>query len=140
MPKQMDLVGIEAARVMAALSPETQRRFDKATWRAADDPALVANAFAAIGVAVGSKRQPIANPNKKKLFQFAEQLLKEGSHEVANAVATCFLEQVWQAAQNGGFDFSDVDRCMLVQRHASGGSGVFSFSQPCASSPSASNK
>ena len=26
-----------------------------------------------------------------------------------NAVATCMLEQIWTAAQNGGFDFSEVD-------------------------------
>ena len=109
MAKQIDLEGLEAARVFAALSPETQRRFDKATWGAVDDPALIANAFRAIGVAVGSKRQPVSSGNKKKLFAFAEQLLKDGSPEVANAVATCFLEQVWRAAQNGGFDFSDVD-------------------------------
>ena len=109
MPKQIDLDGLEAARRMAAFSPETQRRFDKATWSATDEPAIVGTAFRAIGVAVGSTRQPVSSADKKKIFAFAEQLLTRGSSEVANAVATGFLEQIWTAARTGGFDFSEVD-------------------------------
>jgi hypothetical protein len=109
MTKQIDLDGMEAARRMAALSPETQRRFDKATWGMGGDPAEVSIAFHAIGVAIGSKRQPVSSGNKKKLFLFAEQLLKQGSADVSNAVATCLLQQIWTAAQTGGLDFDDVD-------------------------------
>ncbi|WP_338504052.1 hypothetical protein V6R86_09445 [Sphingomonas kaistensis] len=110
MAKQIDLEGIEAARVMGALSPETQRRFDKATWRLTGHPNDVAHtAFTAIGVAVGSSRQPVSTSDKKKLFAFAEQLIRDGSHDLAFSVASAFLGTVWQAAQNGGLDFSDVD-------------------------------
>lgn len=109
MGNQIDLDGIEAARRLAALSPETQRRFDacaSAGWTGLEQ---VTQAFRAVGVAVGSRRAPVSGANKKKLFAFAEQLLKHGSPEVSNAVATAFLEQIWTAAQTGGFDFSDVD-------------------------------
>lgn len=109
MPKQIDLDGLEAARQMAGLSPETQRRFDKAVWRRESEPGIATMAFHAIGVAIGSKRDPVSSANKKKLFAFAEQLLKHGSGEVSNTVATCLLEQIWRAAQTGGFDFADVD-------------------------------
>lgn len=110
MAKQIDLEGIEAARVMAALAPETQRRFDKATWRLTGHPNDVAHtAFTAIGVAVGSSRQPVSSSDKKKLFAFAEQLIRDGSQDLAFSVANGFLVAVWQAAHNGGFDFSDVD-------------------------------
>jgi len=108
--KQIDLKGIEAARVMAALSPETQRRFDKATWRLTGHPNDVAHAaFAAIGVAVGSSRQPVSSADKKRLFVFAEQLIRNGTQELAFSVANGFLIKVWEAAQNGGFHVSDVD-------------------------------
>ncbi|WP_152569412.1 MULTISPECIES: hypothetical protein [Sphingomonas] len=54
MAKQIDLEGIEAARMMAALSSETKRRFDKATWRLTRHSHDVApTAFNAIGVAIG---------------------------------------------------------------------------------------
>jgi len=109
MTKRLDLDGLEAARRMAALSPETQRRFDECMslgWRG---PEQMTQAFRAIGVAIGSKREPVSSANKKKLFAFAEQLLNHGSSKVMNAVATCMLEQIWTAAQTGGFDFSDVD-------------------------------
>ncbi|MBA2771424.1 MAG: hypothetical protein H0U34_05330, partial [Sphingomonas sp.] len=109
MAERLDLDGIEAARRMATLSPETQRRFDKCTSLGWSGPEQVSQAFHAIGVAIGSKREPISNANKKKLFAFAEQLLNHGSEEVTNAVATCMLEQIWTAAQTGGFDFSEVD-------------------------------
>ena len=58
---------------------------------------------------MGSKREPVSSANKKRLFAFAEQLLNHGTSEVMNAVATCMLEQIWTAAQTGGFDFSEVD-------------------------------
>lgn len=110
MVKQIDLEGIEAARVMAALSPETQRRFDKATWNLTGHPNDVAHAaFVAIGVAVGSSRQPMTSAAKKRVFAFAEQLIRDGSRDLAFSVANGFLVKVWEAAQNGGFDFSDVD-------------------------------
>jgi hypothetical protein len=110
MAKPIDLEGIEAAGVMAALSPETQRRFDKATWRLTGHPNDVAHAaFAAIGVAVGSSRQPVSTTDKKRLFEFAEQLIRDGSQDLAFSVANGFLVKVWEAAQNGGFDFSNVD-------------------------------
>lgn len=109
MPTQIDLDGLEAARRMAALSPETQRRFDKAVWRRESEPGIATTAFRAIGVAIGSRREPVSTANKKKLFAFAEQLLKHGSGEVSNIVATCLLEQIWTAAQTGGFDFADID-------------------------------
>lgn len=109
MDKQLDLDGLEAARLMAALSPETQRRFDKCVSLGWSGLEQATQAFRAIGVAIGSKRERISEPNKKKLFSFVEQLLKRGSPEVANAVATCLLEQIWTAAQTGGFDFGDID-------------------------------
>ena len=111
MRKRLDLDGLEAARQMAALSPETQCRFDERMsrdWRGRERE-QVTEAFRAIGVAIGSKRQPVSSKDKKKLFAFAEQLLNHGSSDVMNAVATCMLEQVWTAAQTGGFDFSEVD-------------------------------
>ena len=111
MPKQLDLEGLEAARRMAALSPETQRRFDEFMLRgwSGREREQVTVAFRAIGAAIGSKRQPVSSANKKELFAFAEQLLNHGSSEVMNAVATCMLEQIWTASQTGGFDFSEVD-------------------------------
>jgi hypothetical protein len=107
--RQWDLDGVEAARGMAALSPQTQRRFDECMSLGWSAPEQVTQAFRAIGVALGSKREPISSANKKKLFAFAEQLLNRGSEEVMNAVATCMLEQLWTAAHTGGFDFSEVD-------------------------------
>jgi len=107
--KRLDLGGIEAARRMAALSPETQRRFDKCMSLGWSGPEQATQAFHAIGVAIASKRQPISSANKKRLFAFTEQLLKHGSEEVMNAVATSMLEQIWTAAQTGGFDFSEID-------------------------------
>lgn len=104
-----DLDGIEAARRLAALSPETQRRFDESMSIVFTSPERATQAFTAIGTAIGSKREPISSANKKRLFDFAEQLLNHGSGDVMNAVATCMLEQIWNAARNGGFDFSEVD-------------------------------
>ena len=109
MTKRLDLDGIEAARRMASLSPETQRRFDTCMSHGWSGREQVTQAFHAIGVAIGSKREPISSANKKQLFAFVEQLLNHGSEEVMNAVATCMLEQIWTAAQTSGFDFSEVD-------------------------------
>lgn len=69
----------------------------------------VTQAFRAIGVALGSKREPVSSANKKRLFAFTEQLLNHGTSDVMNAVATCMLEQIWTAAQTGGSAFSEVD-------------------------------
>jgi hypothetical protein len=109
MTKRFDLDGMEAARSMAALSPETQRRFDESLLVGFTGYLQVTHAFRAIGVAIGSKREPISSANKKRLFAFAEQLLNHGSDEVMNAVATCMLQQIWKASQTGGFDFHEVD-------------------------------
>ncbi len=111
MTKLVDLDGLEAARRMAALSPETQSRFDERMSRDWDsrEREQVTEAFRAVGAAIGSKRQPVSSANKKRLFAFAEQLLNQGSSDVMNAVATCMVEQIWTAAQSGGFDFNEVD-------------------------------
>ena len=100
---------MEAARHLAALSPETQSAFEQSialAWTREEQPT---EAFRAIGAALARRRAPISEANKKKLFAFSEQLLNHGSHEVMNAVATCMLEQLWTAAQTGGFDFGEVD-------------------------------
>ncbi len=107
--ERMDLDGVAAARRLAALSPQTQRRFDQCMSPSLIGPEQVWKAFRAIGVAIGSKREPVSDPDKKKLFAFIEQLLNYGSFEVSNAVATCLLEQIWKAARTGGLDFNDVD-------------------------------
>jgi hypothetical protein len=96
---------MEAARRMAALSPETQRYFDECVAIGGS----VTDAFRAIGAAIGSKRCPIPDADKRKLFGLAEQFLKQGSDEVANAVATGMLEQLWTAARGSGFDLSTID-------------------------------
>ena len=93
---------------MAALSPQTQKRFDQCIALGWSGPEQVTQAFRAIGVAIGSKREPVSDSHKKKLVAFVEQLLKHGASDVSNAVATDLLEQIWTAAQTGGFDFSEV--------------------------------
>lgn len=103
------LDGIEAARQLAALSPETQLAFDESMargWTRTEQPT---QAFRAIGAAIARKRAPVSETNKKKLFAFAEQLLNHGSDEVMNAFATCTLETIWTASRDSGFDFSTVD-------------------------------
>ena len=81
-------------------------------------PERVTQAFHAIGAAIGSKRQPISDANNKKLFAFAEQLLRQGSPEVSNAVATCMLEQVWTASHESGFNFGLIDAYLGPQSRA----------------------
>lgn len=103
------LDGIEAARQLAALSPETQSAFDESMalgWSAVEQPSQV---FRAIGATLARKRAPVSDANKKKLFAFAEELLKQGSGKVMDAVATCMLEAIWTASRESGFDFSLVD-------------------------------
>lgn len=109
MTKVLNLDGLEAARRMAALSPETQRQFDKCISRGFSGRVQVTQAFRSIGVAIGSKREPISSANKKRLFALAEQFLCHGSDEVMNAVATCMLQQIWTASQTGGIEFDQVD-------------------------------
>ena len=106
---RIDLNGLEAARQLAALSPQTQHRFDEALsfgWTGSEE---ATQAFHAIGSAIASKRQPVSDTDKKKLFAFAERLLKQASPEVSNAVATCMVGQIWTATRESGFDFSLVD-------------------------------
>ena len=106
---RIDLNGLEAARQLAALSPQTQHRFDEALsfgWTGSEQ---VTQAFRAIGSAIASKRQPVSDTDKKKLFAFAERLLKQASPEVSNAVATCMVGQIWTATRESAFDFSLVD-------------------------------
>lgn len=109
MTKLLDLDAIDAARELGALSPQTQRRFDECMALGLSGPLQVTQAFRAIGAAIGSKREPVSSENKKRLLEFAEQLLNHGSDEVMNAVATCMLQQIWRASQSGGFDFGEVD-------------------------------
>ena len=109
MAENTDLNALEAARRLAALSPETQAKFDECMALGWSEPEAGTQAFHAIGAAIASKRRPVSDRDKKKLFAFAEQLLRQGSHEVSNAVATCMLEQIWTAARESGFDFEAVD-------------------------------
>lgn len=100
---------IEAARQLAALSPETHSAFVESmarSWMGAEQPAQI---FRAIGTALARKRAPVLEANKRKVFAFAEQLLNQGSDEVANAVATGMLETIWKASRDSGFDFSCID-------------------------------
>lgn len=94
---------------MAALSPETQVAFDEIMelgWTKKEAPTY---AFQAIGSALAHRRTPVSSANQAKIFAFADQLLRHGSGEVMNAVATCMLETIWSAAQGSGFDFTFVD-------------------------------
>jgi hypothetical protein len=97
---------------------ETQRRYDECIALGWSRHEQVSQAFRAIGAAVGSKHQPVSDASKRKLFSLAEQLLKNGSSEVSNAVATCFLDQIYEAAQTGGFDFREVYVCFSMPRMA----------------------
>lgn len=103
------LNGLEAARQIAALSPETRARFDECMAQGWTGREQTTQAFRAIGSAIASKRQPIAETGKRKLFTFAEQLLKRGSPDVSNAVATGMLETIWTASQDSGFDLASLD-------------------------------
>lgn len=103
------LNGLEAARQMAALSPETQARFDECIAQGWTRREQTTQAFRAIGSAIASKRQPIAEGDKRKLFAFADQLLRRGSPEISNAVATGMLETIWKAARQSGFDLASLD-------------------------------
>ena len=103
------LDGIEAARQLAALSPETQSAFDETMARGWTRAEQTTQAFRAIGAALARRRAPVSEVNKKKLFAFAEELLNHGSDKVMNSVATCMLETIWTASRESGFDFSTVD-------------------------------
>ena len=66
-------------------------------------------AFQAIGRAISSKRNPVAEKDLRRLFEEVEKLLKSSDGQVANAVAKGMLEEIWRAAHESGFDFSRVD-------------------------------
>jgi hypothetical protein len=104
-----DLSPLDAARQIAALSPETQESFDDCEalgWR---EPERATQAFRAIGAAIGSKRHPLSDANKRKVFDLVEYFLKLGAPETKNGVATCMLNQIWMSAHGGGFDLSSLD-------------------------------
>lgn len=105
----LDLDAFEAAKRMAAMSPETQGVFDDRMTCGWEGWEKVIQGFDAIGSALASNRRPVSDSNKKRIFAFAEQLLRNGSDEVQNAVATRLLERVWSAAHGSGFDFGSVD-------------------------------
>ena len=109
MTSAAELKGLDAARALAALSPETKAALERSVAMESSQRLRVSAAFHAIGAAIGSKRSPVADSDKKKLFAFAEELLTKGTPEVSNAIATCLLEQVWTAARESGFDFATVD-------------------------------
>ncbi|WP_066588152.1 DUF7674 family protein [Sphingomonas pruni] len=101
--------GVEAIRKMASMSPETQQRFDMVVSAGSNEPLQIYVGCAAIGAAIGSKRAPISDANKKRIFDYAEYLLRFGSDQVSNAVATSMLEAIWNAALESSFDFESVD-------------------------------
>ena len=102
-----DLSTIEAAERLAGFSPRTARALG--AWRVGwDGRETPYGAFRAIGAAVASKRHPLPPHEAKGLLAFAERLLKQGSGDVQNMVATCMLEEIWLAARQSGFDFSLV--------------------------------
>jgi len=73
-------------------------------------PALWApSAFRTIGRAIASKRSPVAEADLKRLFQEIDRLLKSPDGQIANAVATGLLEEIWRSARESSFDFSTVD-------------------------------
>ena len=109
MDKIIDLDAFEAAKRMAAMSPETQRVFDDRMSCGWEGREKYIQGFDAIGSAVVSKRRPLSEGNKKTILAFAEQLLRNGSSQVAHAVATYFLGRLWSAAHGSGFDFSTID-------------------------------
>jgi hypothetical protein len=114
----LDLSPFEAAKRMAALSPETLAVFEDRMSCGWDGAEQVIQGFDAIGTAIASNRRPVSDANKKKLFDFAEELLCHGAGGVSNAVATRMLERVWSAAHGSGFDFSSVDEFLGPQSRA----------------------
>ena len=118
--------GMEAARRMAALSPETQRNFDECVAIGGS----VTDAFRPIGAAIGSKRCPIPDADKRKLFALAEQFLKQDSGEVANAVATGMREQIRTAAHRSGFALSSIDSYLGPEARITSWRGIGSTRPP----------
>lgn len=106
---QIDLTPLEAARQMAALSPETQEGFDRSIALQFEGPEEATQAFRAIGSAIAARRRPVSEENKKRIFALTEALLLQGLPATQNAVATCMLDQIWMAADGSGFDFSAID-------------------------------
>ncbi len=104
-----ELSTMEAAEQLASLSPQTKAKLEQ--WKAErwDEDEAAYGAFRAIGAAIASKRSPPSIAEMKALFGFAERLLKQGSGDVSNMVATCTLEAIWVAAHESGFDFKTVN-------------------------------
>ena len=104
-----ELSTMDAAEQLATLSGQTRAKLEQ--WKlqrwGEDEPAY--GAFRAIGVAIASKRAPPSIAEMKALFAFAERLLRHGSGEVSNMVATGTLEAIWAAAHESGFDFKIVN-------------------------------
>lgn len=100
---------MEAAEQLAALSARTRAELEQ--WKAdgSDEHEAAHGAYRAIGGAIASKRAPPSAAEMTALFAFAERLLKQGSQDVSNMVATCTLEAIWAAARESGFDFKTVD-------------------------------
>jgi hypothetical protein len=99
-----ELSPMQAAEQLAALSVHTKAKLEQ--WKAErwDQNERAYGAFRAIGAAIASKRAPPTIDEMKALFAYAEQLLKQGSGDVQNMVATCTLETIWDAAHKSGFD------------------------------------
>lgn len=108
MDEAATLKGLEAARRLAALSPQTQAKMD--AWNADDvSPGLQVNsAFLQVGRAIASKRHPLSDRDLKRVFAEVERLLRSADRHVANAVATDLLEAIWSAARHSGFDLTTV--------------------------------
>jgi hypothetical protein len=111
----IDLDAFEAARRMAAMSPETQGVFDDRMSCGWEGRERYIQGFDAIGSAVVSKKRPVSDSKKKLILAFAEQLLRNGSSQVSHAVATYFFGRLWTAAHGSGFDFSTI-ACHLGER------------------------
>jgi hypothetical protein len=105
----IDQQALDAARRMAALSPETQAAFERSLTLCGTKREQVYWAFRAVGRAIGSKRKPVSDINLKRIFDMANILLDQKPRFIANCVATCMLDEIRRASLTGGFDFSGVD-------------------------------
>lgn len=101
--------GLEAAGRLAAISPQIRARMTEWNFEGLPPGLWTSSAFRQIGRAIGSRRHPLPDRDLKRVFAEVEKLLRSPDHHVANADATDLLEEVWNAAHHGGFDFSTVD-------------------------------
>lgn len=100
--------GLEAAERLAAVSPHVQARMGDWSSDGLPSGLRVASAFREIGRAIASKRNPLSERDLKRVFGEVEKLLRSSDGDVANAVATNLLEEIWRGAHQSGFDFSTV--------------------------------